>query len=74
MGGIKCHKEMNIAFWHVVSSKYLTIFLGTNDSSCGSRIISASKHGKGRPPFKKTVKKGDIVRTGRGGGQPQFLF
>ena len=24
--------------------------------------------------LKKTVKKGDIVRTGRGGGQPQFLF
>ena len=32
--------------WHVVSSKDFTIFLGTNDSSCGSRIISASKHGK----------------------------
>ena len=46
MGDIKCHKEMNIAFWHVVSSKDFTIFLGTNDSSCGSRIISASKHGK----------------------------
>ena len=46
MGDIKCHKEMNIAFWHVVSSKDLTIFLGTNDSSCGSPIISASKHGK----------------------------
>ena len=29
---------------------------------------------KGRSPTKKTVKKGDIVRTGRGGVNPSSFF
>ena len=29
---------------------------------------------KGRSPRKKTVKKGDIVRTGRGGVNPSSFF
>ena len=63
-----------MVFSEEVTKEVCTIEYISEKINAEATLVEVTNKHKGRSSVKKTVKKGDIVRTGRGGVNPSSFF